>query len=304
MEEAPKLVPIDRERRAEEPLTVMPAPSLLNWDQAPRDPHLLDYLIILRKHQWLIITFLLTVVTGVTIASFKMKPIYDAAARVEVDREGQTLSPFQDANSYDEYVDMENYIETQSKILQSETLALQTIKSLDLSRYPEFGGNPNASSFPQGNAIQKRPAILSAFLGSLGVKRVANTRLIEVSFEAEDPQLAASIVNAHMENYKEANFRSKYDATTQASTWLSSELEELRMKVEKSEDARIAYQRENQIWQIDEKQDITTQKLADISRAVTDSQTALAEKEALYRMAASGDIDALPAARTNEVISN
>ena len=61
-----------------------------------------------------------------------------------------------------------------------------------------------------------------------------NSQLIEVTFEAEDPQLAAQIVNAHLQNYIEQNFRSKYDATTQASTWLSSELEELRIKVEKS----------------------------------------------------------------------
>ena len=116
-----------------------------------------------------------------------------------------------------------------------------------------------------------------------------NSQLVEVTFEAEDPQLAAQVVNAHLHNYIEQNFRSKYDATTQASSWLSSELEELRIKVENSENARIAYERQNQIWQIDEKQDITTQKLADLSRAVTDSQTALAEKEALYRMATSGE---------------
>jgi capsular exopolysaccharide synthesis family protein len=102
----------------------------------------------------------------------------------------------------------------------------------------------------------------------------------------------------------EQNFRSKYDATIQASNWLSAELEELRIKVEKSEDARIAYERENQIWQIDEKQDITTQKLADLSKAVTDAQTDVAQKEALYRMAISGNVDALPAARSNAVISN
>ena len=136
------------------------------------------------------------------------------------------------------------------------------------------------------------------------MKRVPKSRLIEVHFEAEDPQLAAQVVNAHLQNYVEENFRSKYDATTQASNWLSAELEELRIKVEKSEDARIAYERENQIWQIDEKQDITTQKLADLSKAVTDAQTDVAEKEALYRMAVSGNVDALPAARNNDVISN
>src|SRR3984885_10935732 len=293
-----------RERKAADSLAVIPAPSVLPWDQMPREPHLLDYLITLRKHQWLILTFLLTVVTVVTIASFKMKPIYEAAATVEVDKESsQNTLPFQDEAAYDEYVDMDNFLETQTKILESETLAFQTIKSLDLARNPEFGGAPGGPAFGQG-AGARRPAILGAFLGGLSVKRVPNSRLIEVRFEAEDPQLAAQVVNAHLQNYIEQNFRSKYDATTQASNWLLSELEELRIKVEKSEDARLAYERENQIWQIDEKQDITTQKLADLSKAVTEAQTGLAEKEALYRMAVSGDVDALPAARENPVIQD
>lgn len=302
MEEAPKLTL--RDRKAGEALAVVPAPSVLPWDQLPREAHLLDYVIILRKHQWLILTFLLTVVTVVTIASFKMKPVYEAAARVEVDKESQNVLRFQDDNAYDDYMDSEDYIETQAKILQSETLALQTIKSLDLGRYPEFGGSVNSLTFAQSGTASKRPAILGAFLGGLSVKRVPNSRLIEVRFEAEDPQLAALVVNTHLQDFIEQNFRSKYDATTQASTWLSAELEELRLKVEKSEDERIAYERKNQIWQIDEKQDITTQKLADLSKTVTDAQTALAEREALYRMAVAGNVDSLPAARDNAVIQD
>jgi succinoglycan biosynthesis transport protein ExoP len=304
MEEPSRIVPSVRDRKPGEALTVIPAPSVLPWDQVPREPHLLDYLIILRKHQWLILTFLLTVVTVVTIASFKMKPVYEAAARVEVDKEAQSMQPFPDSNGLGEYEDSEAYIETQSKILQSETLALMTIKSLDLARFPEFGGTPNSAAWQHAGSSPSRPAILGAFLERLVVRRVPNSRLIEVHFEAEDPQLAAQIVNAHLQNYVEENFRSKYDATTQASNWLSAELEELRIKVEKSEDARIAYQRENQIWQIDEKQDITSQKLGDLSKAVTDAQTDVAQKEALYRMAISGNVDALPAARNNDVISS
>src|SRR5271168_3787044 len=213
MEEASRLLP--RDRKAAESLTVIPAPSMLPWDQVPREPHLLDYLIILRKHQWLILTFLLTVVTVVTIASFKMKPVYEAAARVEVDKEAQSMQPFPDSNSYGEYEDTETYIETQTKILQSETLALMTIKSLDLARYQEFGGTPNSIAWQHAGPTATRPAILGAFLGSLAAKRVPQSRLIEVHFEAEDPQLAAQVVNTHLQNYVEENFRSKYDATTQ-----------------------------------------------------------------------------------------
>lgn len=293
-----------RDRKPSDMLAVIPAPTAPPWEQMPREPHLLDYLIVLRKHQWLILTFFLTVVTVVTIASFKMKPVYRATALVEVDKEAQNVLPFQTEDAYSEFMDTEDYTVTQVKILQSETLALDTIKSLDLANYPEFSGTPDGHVVQSAVASNKRPAILGEFLGRLGVSRVPNSRLIEVSFSAESPQLAALVVNSHLQNFIQQNFKSKYDATTQASGWLSSELEELRLQVEKSEDARLAYQRENQIWQIDQKQDITTEKLADLSKAVTDAQTELAKKEADYRMAAGGQVDALSATRNDSVIQD
>ena len=300
MEEASR--PVARDVKAAETLAVIPSRSTVPWEHMPREPHLLDYLIILRKHQWLIATFLLTVVTVVTIASFKMKPVYQAAARVEVDKESQNTLPFQGVN-YDEYVDLENYVETQVKILQSETLALQTIRELNLGQYPEFGGPTGPLAHSHGGA-EARPAILGAFLGRLSVKRVPNSRLVEVQFESGNPELAARVANGHVHNYIEQNFRSKYDATTQASGFLSQELEELRIKVEKSEDARVAYERQNQIWQIDEKQNITTQTLGDLNKAVTEAQTGMAASEALYRMATSGNVDLLPEVRNSPVIQD
>jgi succinoglycan biosynthesis transport protein ExoP len=301
MEEASRF--IARDRKAGESLAVIPVPSPVAWEQMPREAHLLDYLIILRKHQWLILTFLLTVVTVVTIASFKMKPVYEAAARVEVDKESQNTLPFQGVN-YDEYVDMENYISTQIEILQSETLALQTIKTLNLDRHPDFEGSSDPFALPHGGGGARRPAILGAFLGRLHVKRIPNSRLVEVRFESEDPQLAALVANTHLQNYIEQNFRSKYDATTQASKFLAGELEELRIKVESSENARITYERQNQIWQIDEKQNITTQTMGDLNRSVTEAQTNLATKEAIYRMATSGNVDLLPEVRNSPVIED
>lgn len=293
-----------RDRKGADSLSLITTAPVASWDQLPREPHLLDYLITLKKHQWLIVSFLLTVVTVVTIATFKTKPVFIAAARVEVDREAQTMQPFPESNSYDEYMDTDAYIETQTKILESETLALATIKSLDLSRYPEYGGNASVFTAPRIGQTGQRPPILGAFLNSLAVKRVPNSRLIEVQFEAEDPQLAAQIVNGHLHNFIEENFRSRYDATTQASNWLSAELEELRIKVQKSEDARIAYERENQIWTIDEKQNITTQKLADLNKSLTDAQTDLLQKQAFYEIVKSGDLDQLSQVRENAYIAD
>lgn len=69
-------------------------PRLLTLGMMPREPHLMDYLSILRKHQWLILTFLLTVVTIVAIRTFRMQPIYEATTRIEIDRENTGILAF------------------------------------------------------------------------------------------------------------------------------------------------------------------------------------------------------------------
>src|SRR5438876_4257285 len=103
-------------------------PRFVSFDLSPREPHLYDYLLILRKHLWLIVSFMLTVVTIVAIANFRMKPVYVATARIEIDREYANLLAFQVADAYDCRVDCDNSIETHERILSSETLALQSIR--------------------------------------------------------------------------------------------------------------------------------------------------------------------------------
>ena len=275
-------------------------------DLSPREPHLYDYLLILRKHQWLILSFLLAIVTIVSIATFRMRPVYIATARIEIDRENANILPFQGADSYDYMMDLENYIETQSKILTSETMALQTIRNSGLASNPGFsGGSGPSEAIATGSlANQKYPPEVGAFLGSLSVKRVPNTRLMDVSFESTDPQLAARMVNAHLETYIEQNYRRSYEATTQASRWLAGQLDELKIKVEKSENARIEYERQNQIWTVDDKQTMTTQRLGDLNKELTDAQSDRIKKQALYEFAKAGELEAVPQLRNNAVLQD
>src|SRR3984893_8858921 len=203
-----KLVP--RENGSSGAIELLPVAARLPvWNLSPREPHLYDYLLVLRKHQWLILSFLLAVVTIFAIATFRMQSIYIATARIQLDRENANILPFQGTDSYDVMMDLDNYIETQSKILTSETLALETIRSNGLSARPEFA-SPNGPSeaITIGSlANQKRPPELGEFLASLSVKRVPNSRLMDVSFESTDPQLAARIVNEHIVSYIAQNFR-------------------------------------------------------------------------------------------------
>src|SRR5580692_9672748 len=279
----------------------------LALDLMPREPHLLDYVLVLRKHQWLITFFLLAVVSIVTIATFRMQPIYEATARVEVDRDTANAFHFNGSDQEAEYEDTEDYIVTQSKILQSETLAMQTVKIMGLDHLPQFGGQPGKVekvAAPGSDDSLRRPPALGAFLGGLTVKRVPNSRLLDVTFETTDPVLAARVVNAHLNNFIEQNFRSRFEAATQASNWMAGQLDEMKIKVENAEDARLEYERDNQIWTIDEKSDISSQKLADLDKQLTQAQTERIEKEAVYQLAQSGNYDAIAAVRESPVIQD
>src|SRR3984957_15349895 len=149
----------------------------LALDLMPREPHLLDYLLILRKHQWLILFFLLAIVSIVTIATFRMQPVYEATARGEIDRENNNAIHCADSDTYEMYEDTEDYITTQSKILTSETLAMLTVKSMGLDRLPQFGGQPGKpakAAAPGSDESLQRPQALGAFLRGLSVRRVPN----------------------------------------------------------------------------------------------------------------------------------
>ena len=77
----------------------------------------------------------------------------------------------------------------------------------------------------------------------------------------------------------------------QASDWLSRQLVDLQMKVETSQQKLVRYQKEHNILGIDEKQNITTQKLDELNKELTAAESDRMEKESLYRLAEAGDAE-------------
>ena len=297
---------VQRESSSKGSVELFPSPSsrIPFIELSPREPHLYDYLLILHKHLWLILTFMVAVVTIVSVATFRMQPVYIANAKIEIDHESTNILPFQATDSYAYEADLDNYIGTQSNILTSETLALETIRNTGLAGNPEFAGGSSDAIAAGTLKNQKPPSEIAAFLGGLKVQRILNTSLMEVSFESTDPQLAARILNAHLENYIAQNYRSRYEAAEGATKWLQSELDELSVRVRRSEDARIQYERNNQIWTVDDKNNITTQRLGDLNHQMTDAQSDSLKKQALYEFAKSGDLDAVPQLRDNAALQD
>jgi polysaccharide biosynthesis transport protein len=255
---------------------------------------------ILRKRKWIILTCLATIFSVVAIASLKMPKIYEANGTIEINKPDASLN-FQNSTTFSlDYFDPTE-LETDMKILQSDLLALQVIRELNLDRRPDFAGQapppPPSSIDLAPDPLQSDPSRASAavgdFKGSLRVNLSPNTRIIEVHYRSPDPQVAATVVNTLMQTYVENNFKARFDSTMQASDWLQRQLVDLQMKVETSQEKLVRYQKEHEILGIDEKQNITMAKLDELNKQLTSAESERMEKEALDRLVSSGDPDAI-----------
>ncbi|MFZ0958839.1 MAG: polysaccharide biosynthesis tyrosine autokinase [Candidatus Sulfotelmatobacter sp.] len=270
-------------------------------DLPPQDSAIGEYFRVLVKRKWIVIGCLLTIFTVVAIATLRQVPIYEANGSIAVKKPDSSLN-FKDANaiSFDYYDPTE--METEVKILQSDLLALQVIKELNLDRQPEFGGKSPASALPSSLDLAPDPleadpsrtsSLLSSFKGRLAISLIPNSRIMSVRFRDADPQTAQNVVNKLMSDYQENNYKTRFNNTMQVSDWLGQQLVDLQMKVETSQEKLVRYQKEHEILGIDEKQNITTAKLDELNKALTLAESERMDKEAFYNLMKSGDPDAI-----------
>src|SRR4029077_5946463 len=132
-------------------------------------------------------------------------------------------------------------------------------------------------------------ALIAGFKGGLKVERTKDTRMVLVSFESTDPREAALFVNTLIKNFIESNFQTKYNATRQATGWMEKQLDELKLKVEKSQQAMVAYERQNNIVNLGEKQTVVESRFEVLSKEFNQAQSDRLTKESLYKMVASND---------------
>ncbi len=259
-----------------------------------------DSIRVLRKRKWIILASLITIFSLVAIASLKMTPIYEAGGTIEINKPDTSLN-FQNAATFSlDYYDPTE-LETELKILQSDLLAMQVIRELNLDRRPEYAGQapppPSSSLDLAPDPLQSDPtralAMVGGFKSALRVALSPNTRIIEVHYRSPDPQMAANVVNTLMQTYVENNFKARFESTMQASDWLSKQLVDLQMKVETSQEKLVRYQKEHEILGTDEKQNIIMSKLDELNKELTSAETERMDKEALYRLVESGDPDAI-----------
>ena len=259
-----------------------------------RETTIRDYWVILTKRRWTIIAFAFVVLALTSIATFKTTPIYDAVGRIAINHENSDALPFKDntSNSMPEYEDYMTAIETQVRILKSDNLAMRVIRRLGLDKNPKFtdvskpqtAANELGTTAPTVDSRQET-LLINTFRGGLKVLALNNTRLIEIHYLHSDAHLAADIVNALVGAYREQNYETKFQSTSETADWLTKQLGDLKLQVETSQGKLIRFQREKGIVGIDDKQNLTTSKLDELSKELITTGADRIQKEANYKLA-------------------
>src|SRR5262249_14898181 len=275
------------------------------YPNAPvQDSVVREYMRVLIKRKWVIISSVAIIFGVVTIATMRSTRIYDATGSIAINKTDPALLNFKDspgaAVDYSDPTDLD----TEVRILKSDLLALQVIKQLNLDKRQEFGGNGH---IPASHSVQlttdslqpdsqRTTDLLGAFKGSLRVALEPNTRIVDIHFRSPDRELAARVVNTLISTYIEQNFKTRFESTMQTSDWLQKQLTDLQIKVETSQEKLVKYQKEHSILGIDEKQNIITAKLDELNKELTTAESARMEKQSVYSLVQSGDPDSISAA--------
>src|ERR1700683_4858558 len=118
--------------------------GLVNVQEAyalpPREPNIGDYWRILLKRKWTVISAIFLVITVAAIASWRWPKSYDSTSRIAISHQIPNILDFKDANHSGVSGDEELSIDTEVKILQSDSLALQVIRNMSLDQAPDFAG--------------------------------------------------------------------------------------------------------------------------------------------------------------------
>jgi len=303
----------------------LPPPGYYNPPpQEEKEVHLRDYWKVIWKRRWTVIALFLIVLITTAVATFTMKPIYRGTISVQINKENPQIMDFKEMFSVNMW-DLD-YYQTQYKILESRTLAKRVIQTLKLSEHPEFQPKPltpfqqwksnilkpmtglftsskkNAPSEKEISENKKDTALIDQFLSKLKVEPIRNSRLVKVHFDSNYPELSAKVPNTLAVTYIQQSVESRFIATEQVKEWLTKQLEDLKAKVERADEALQAFGSKHDIISLEEKENVTMQRLTELNEVLTKAESERMAKEALYRQTKDKHFDALPSILENKLV--
>jgi capsular exopolysaccharide synthesis family protein len=259
----------------------------INFSAPNEEVALKEILSPLWTRRWKIVFFTLLISLIVAFYVSLLKPSFKATAILQIGstQPAKTLS-INDA--FNESSASKEQVKTQYELLKSRKFAERVIVSLNLVDHQEFNSgkyNDKISFFANSGKKSVKPTVsglISTFKSRLTISPIANTELVKISFVAHSPKLAQEVANqigiTYLKYQDEIHSASK-ESTSQ---WLVDQLEELRKKLETSEQQLQEYREKEGIVDISGVAGLVSSELTELTSAAIRAEKSKDDLEVTY----------------------
>ena len=274
------------ERRMEDLLNVLetalvPGSYTAATEHAPAG--LASYGRALKRHKFALLFSAITFAFLGWFYAHSQPKVYRAHTMIELLEPNRSLMNIQNFNSNNSAISEELYIDTQVSLLESKSLLDRVRRRLEASGaiqpIPAASNGQSASDPTEKSAVNAK---------NLNVSPVRATRLVELTYDANDPKLAALILNTITAEYIQQDVDARVDNSEQMQQWLQTQLAETKAKLEASEFNLQNYARSSGLLFTSPKGNVAEQtedKLQFIAQDLSQSQAKVADLQAKYEIA-------------------
>jgi len=248
-----------------------------------------------------------------------LTPKYSATAQLYVDPRELQLVDRELTPRTQDLSGLAMVVESQARLITSNSVLLQVIRDTDIDRDPEFGGESRGIlssllglfGLELGSGGEARPgqtAALEALNRHINVKKTDRSFIVDVEVWSHDPAKAAMLANAISGAYLSESKKSQATAARRATTDLSGRLKELQERLRTAENALAVYKAQNNFVGTqdtlisDQQLSASNQRLAAARALTLDAQAKYDQIEASRR--AATDAGAIPEALQSPTIAN
>jgi succinoglycan biosynthesis transport protein ExoP len=244
------------------------------------------YLLVIWRQRWRILAFVATCLLVTYLVSSRMTPIYEATAKIDVDRHIPTTVVGQDAGGQiSPGEDSENFLATQQEIIQSDAVLRPVAERYNLLQRESQLDRLGSDSI-------RRRTDAPITLKQLRVTRPLNTYLLDISYRSPDPRLAADVANAIANSFMQHNFDIKLKSNGSLTDFMQKQLDDLRAKMETSSQRLGQFEKEMNVINPEEKTTLTTARIQQLNIEYTQAQAERVRKEAAFNAVQNGNVAA------------
>lgn len=253
-----------------------------------------SYLTICKRRWWVIGVCAIGAAVLAAGWSFYVKPIYQAKATVVIQQEGGDGLERERGRVLDASPE---YVQTHFELLRSHHVLKETAARVKLSEQVEYRGFSDASGESRSVSLRKtidqmigvappKPTEAQAIQEDLLLRRfseriqilpVRGARLAHVIVMAENPEFAALAANTLVSVYSERAQDLNQQTKESVLQWYTSHLNELRGKVEASQQALYLFRAKHGLLQAQERQAVATSKVAELNSELVKAEMKKAE---------------------------